>query len=720
MFTDFRSFSILDYDIFEYSSQTRNHDAENIKIDDPTDSTSRWSSVSNDDGQYLILKLKKKAIVTGIYFGKFQKVHVCNIKEMKIYSFNDYDSRNMECNLKDKPTLIFEGGLRNDIYPESFPCNYIKENIFVTSRYIKIRPLQAWGINFNFAIWHVKLFGMNNEEVMNNIQRYNHLVINTLSSRCILKFFKCNNYKKAFYALSEETNLQLEHPIFTKIRNFMSDNKFEEAEIKMKEFCDQNPHFLKKTFTATWNLIKNNKSWPKARGAHASLIDDNKLYVHGGWDGHEESNEFLRYDISQNKWDNLEFETDKRSCHRMTHLKDGNLLILGKYYQCDENEQVYAIKIDLNENITYNLKINKSPLTIYEHQIIALNDDLLIFGGKERLRSNIDYAGFYILKNDTFQHYNEHEKNPNMPKIQKRMGHSMFLYKNPYYKLFDESNLFEHLKSPIREGKKLEEKINEDSHYVDSENNADNFSILDDLENLHGKLLPEILLIICGGQKIKDIYREILLIDFKSMSLFKILKFPFESHFRVSHRACLVDDLIYFLFFYETKKEIGLNEQWFGTYNIIKNKWSEIEIEDIQPRTGYTFNYNDLNHKFYIFGGIIKKEKQEMRLNDLIEITIEGNDIIGIKKQIIFEIRKQKFLKLISEGLDKAVTYLKENIYILLDHKNKKESAQYKKLCCDLYTYKTTESKEDIMKNIISYFKENIREPEQNIFRFIF
>ena len=49
-----------------------------------------------------------------ITFGKYHKVHVCNLKEFKVYGGID----------KDNMTELLHSGLRNDSEPESFSLNF--------------------------------------------------------------------------------------------------------------------------------------------------------------------------------------------------------------------------------------------------------------------------------------------------------------------------------------------------------------------------------------------------------------------------------------------------------------------------------------------------------------------------------------------------------------------------------------------------------------------
>jgi hypothetical protein len=57
--------------------------------DAPSDQSSRWSSSNNQPPQFITLKLNQVSIVQQITFGKFEKIHVCNLKKFRVYGSMD-------------------------------------------------------------------------------------------------------------------------------------------------------------------------------------------------------------------------------------------------------------------------------------------------------------------------------------------------------------------------------------------------------------------------------------------------------------------------------------------------------------------------------------------------------------------------------------------------------------------------------------------------------
>jgi hypothetical protein len=74
----------LPYSIDCCSGYSADYEPARILCDRPSDQSSRWSSASNNSQQFVQLRLERPAIVQRIYFGKFHKMHVCNLKEFRV------------------------------------------------------------------------------------------------------------------------------------------------------------------------------------------------------------------------------------------------------------------------------------------------------------------------------------------------------------------------------------------------------------------------------------------------------------------------------------------------------------------------------------------------------------------------------------------------------------------------------------------------------------
>jgi muskelin len=181
----------------------------NIRENNPSSQTSRWSSNTNSPPQFLTLKLQRPAIVKKIKFGKYEKTHVCNLRKFKVLGGLE----------EDHMVLLFEGGLKNDSVPEVFDLRH-KTNTgeFLPVKFVQIMPLLSWGPSFNFSIWYVELLGVDDPifvlaSLRNfNMQREIEIV------RLCLKHCRQQGYDKTFAALKEETNVYLEDEIMTELR----------------------------------------------------------------------------------------------------------------------------------------------------------------------------------------------------------------------------------------------------------------------------------------------------------------------------------------------------------------------------------------------------------------------------------------------------------------------------------------------------------------------
>jgi hypothetical protein len=127
----------LNYDIQSWSSYSASYHPKNILENKPSDQSSRWSSGTNDQLQYVTIKLDRMSVVckhwplvvtlvlmalkssfcqgiAALTFGKYHKVHVCNLKEFKVYG--GLSPNNM--------MELLHSGLRNDSEMETFSLKH--------------------------------------------------------------------------------------------------------------------------------------------------------------------------------------------------------------------------------------------------------------------------------------------------------------------------------------------------------------------------------------------------------------------------------------------------------------------------------------------------------------------------------------------------------------------------------------------------------------------
>eukprot|EP00835_Amoeboradix_gromovi_P000588 NODE_21_length_38511_cov_0.503306.p6 type:complete len:616 gc:universal NODE_21_length_38511_cov_0.503306:20490-22337(+) len=426
---------MLDYDIIECSSYSSSYLPINIKTCHSNgvviDQGSRWSSNSNNQQQFLTLKLKQHSIINSVLFGKFHKVHVCNLKEFKIFiSFNNKQY-----------IQVLHDGLKNDTDPESFNItSNIKnsDNICYPVQYIKICPLLAHGSNFNFSIWYLQLKGeLISPDVVQKYIDYH----TELSLKVVLKYLRQKNeFLPIYNQLQQLTNISLEHTYLQKLYSHITNGQFDEcyshllqADIKWFDSYLSNTRYLPKWSTLP-NIDSNNNEIP-SRGGHQMVFGNNGIYLYGGWSGTTELNDLWFYDTF---WHKIEFASgpSPRSCHKMIYNpNDNSLYTIGKYIDQDSrstsNLNADFYKFDCSSNewtcLSNNTASEGGPGLLFDHQMVldVKRNQLYVFGGKVVvLTSETQYSGLYKYDIST----NFWESIPTT--ISSRISHSMLIHQS--------------------------------------------------------------------------------------------------------------------------------------------------------------------------------------------------------------------------------------------------------------------------------------------------
>ncbi|KAF9120101.1 hypothetical protein BGW39_011659 [Mortierella sp. 14UC] len=424
---------VLDYDVHSCSSYSASYLPENIKTNNPQDQSSRWSSGSNNQMQYIMIKLKTMAIAHTITFGKYHKVHVCNLKEFKV--FGGLTTSNM--------TELLHTGLRNDHEPETFLLKHKTKSVVFPCQYIKIVPLMAWGANFNFSVWHVEVKGIPDAEL---VQETYFQYINfreTESVRLCLKHFRQRKLFDAFKALQERTHTQLEDPLLTKLhQELVLRGNFKRAEELIAEAAERglfDEYIQAYDYKPIWKRLRSNshrqgvhhhhhshqsshlEDSPRHRGGHQMCIDTKGGYVYlmGGWDGARDLADFWAYHIPSQTWILISADTSlqggpsARSCHKVCYSPQHQaLFLLGRYVDPDNRSKVdlcsdfWRFDIDPASppygrwtKICGNTSVMNGPELIYDHQMCLdpVSQTLYVFGGRVvHLDKNVQhYSGLY-------------------------------------------------------------------------------------------------------------------------------------------------------------------------------------------------------------------------------------------------------------------------------------------------------------------------------------
>jgi hypothetical protein len=307
---DIKPLETLPFEIHSWSSYSAAYHPKNITVDRPTDQSSRWSSGNNNQMQFITLKLEKPCLVKTITFGKYHKVHVCNLKEFKVFGGLTTDHI----------VELLHSGLRNDDEPETFQLRYKTDEILFPCQYIKIVPLQAWGANFNYSIWYVQLRGVSDLDIIQRAQLEYKNYCEHQAMRLCLKHIRQNRLMDLFASLQSRTGSQLEHPLLAELHSVLvSQGDFDAAESilnRASEIGMFDDYLSSCDYKAVWCRIlsKDSKEYvPCMRGGHQMCIDSDfgHIYLFGGWDGTKDLCDLWRYSIASNTWVCLTNDTKK-------------------------------------------------------------------------------------------------------------------------------------------------------------------------------------------------------------------------------------------------------------------------------------------------------------------------------------------------------------------------------------------------------------------------
>ncbi|KAK4054099.1 hypothetical protein OIV83_001124 [Microbotryomycetes sp. JL201] len=393
----------LEYTIHSSSGHTSSFRPELILVDEPHDQASRWTGVttkSSDemkqgvsytgllgaadsltvpvsggddshaqarpfkkrkrDVQYITVELHKPSIVHKIGFGKYQKVHPCNLFEFTVAGGMSPDPRYME------PLLY--AGLRNDTNKELFDLPTTVEGTDGTSaplpcRYIRIEALSAHSANYNVSIWHLWLEGVSDTDQLevalkaydeHREQTTTHLILAHLRRSSLLPSFSALHQ-----SIPPRISASFEHALLSEVHhslvvrgNFTRTEELLDKALSQGLFDDWQAGGTKGTSVGRWSLVSmykpDSNDAPSPRAGHQVLRVGRKMLLFGGWNGEQDLGDLWEADLPRKEdndetplqWRMLEQEDqDKvskrerpraRSCHQMaTDEQEGWVYLLG-------------------------------------------------------------------------------------------------------------------------------------------------------------------------------------------------------------------------------------------------------------------------------------------------------------------------------------------------------------------------------------------------------
>lgn len=725
MFRNRSEYDKIEYTIDSCSSYASNYRPENVIFENSGDPSSRWSTSATTLDQYIVLRLKQPALLTTITFGKYCKIHVCNVKELKVYS-GDFEV--LKCSLK------------NDTEKETYNLEYVTGNTYIISTKIKICPLSSWGMNFNYSLWYVELRGYSDiDKFISFNLRYSDLEASKLALKFIHK--KMGNNTNIDQTFSKFFGVDIDHQVIKNVKELVASRSYDDLEMYLSKLGNEGvfDEFIEAMpYVATWTEIERKYVCPCNRGGHQLAKLDDSLFLYGGWDGEKELGDMWMFDVDKETWTDVKSNYDdgpgRRSCHKMVSLNNV-LYVFGRYIPMEYQRQSNWFEREIfyfRNNKWKSKRYLSGPSNLFDHQMVvtSAHKDNGLYGGlqstydqedvsaagenarndaksprllaltdekgEDRTRStgfrtNIEdtdfgnpafflfggrsqndhyYAGLYKLVGLKMKVLRSQSLQPeNSPELKGRVGHSMVYIPPGYFSKGEE----------------------------DAQQNLKLFS-LSDYNNT---------LLIIGGQRIKDNYKEITFYSVDTDTVYKNVAFPIVSDGKIVQRALLRNHEVIIHFSYSKEKD-RFNKTSLWVYNLKLGKWIECDSnEGPSPRSAHQFV--ECAGRYYMYGGNLGQEGSK-RAGDMWKLELKKKDIQGVIRDLKFIVRKHKFLRM--ENKLEALEYLKNNIYSVVDHKL--EGSKYKELCCS--KLKNVESIDEYMVNeILRYFPVCMKAPEKSL-----
>eukprot|EP01137_Pigoraptor_chileana_P006051 Opistho-2@49948 len=687
---------VLPYAIDSWSSHSAQYHPDNILVNKPTEQSSRWSSGSNNQMQFVSLKLDKVSIVHTITFGKYHKVHVCNLKEFKV--FGGLEHNNM--------IELLHSGLRNDSEPETFPLKHKTNGVAFPCKYIKIVPLMAWGANFNFSIWFVQLNGIADQATVVGIKQDYDAYREREAIRLCLKHFRQRNYLDTFETLQKRTKICLEHPSLTELHERLVINgDFEHCERILTSAAKEglfSEHIADCKYTPLWQRLsplnrdgQASAEAPGMRGGHQMCIDveGGIVYLIGGWDGQKDLADMWAYNIADNQWSLLSEDTGDqggpgpRSCHKICFDdRRRRIYTLGRYVDpesrgsCNLKSDFYRYDIDSGTwtLISADTAEQAGPDLIYDHQMCLdpVSETLYVFGGRtisSKASDNI-YSGLYgfhcptgvwtLIRSDSNQPANAIQ-------LKSRIGHSMLF--NP-----EQRQLY------IFAGQRNKDYLSDFYIY-----NVDSGVVVEMSRDSSKQGGPD-----AGFTQRATIDTE--------LGEFYVLSGLMRE------KSTSVETVKNAFWVYNIAKD-----KWARVYqneNVDQEYWSRMQNVEPCPRFAHQLVYDHKNKVHYLFGGNPgEMGNPKMRLDDFWALRLERPSAENILKRSLFLIRRQKFQEMCKIDSMDALRFLQHDLAATVNHNDASESAEFRHLTSTLFQRKGTAAAQAALENGVDQFSQRTR-----------
>lgn len=609
---------------------------------------------------------------------------------------------------EDSLTEVLQSALRNDSAPETFSLRYVNQaGISFPTRYVQIVPLSAHGQSFHISIWHVALNGIADEEYVEQVRIHYEEHQEDITMKRILKHLRQRRLLTPLKFIQDRCKVQLEHPLVSQLfETLVLRGQFAESEQCLRACSDSglfDSFVTSSQSRAHWkriNAVDADGDYPMKRGGHAMCIDSEKglIYLHGGWDGTKNLDDYWVYEIPSNRWKLLSQHTSQdkngpgpRACHKMVFdQKTGCIYLLGKLGDeegsrllsenatepkppaageqqfCSEFYRYRTRGIDHGnwELLNFDTAASGGPPLLFDHQLVIDSESQIIyvFGGRvvDGEKSPIKYSGFYSYNIPTSKWKNLQPDPAASQTIPLRFGHSM---------------VFEPLrKSIFIFAGQREEKYLADLWIYDTQSGMASEACSDFTSS--------------GGPDACFTQRSVINVDAKEIYMICGL-----TRGRAGSSA---------------KTELRLDfPKWVYRYEPYPGKWMRIlpgrsalkggRVEEPQARYAHQFVYDPRTGQAFMHGGnggfnseiSQNQDKQEgevggdggTRLDDFWSMRLERISPEEIIRRTSFKIRTQQFREMCEEQpAVRALNFLQTEVCSVVDHSSTEEAALFRSL----------------------------------------
>lgn len=657
------------------------------------------------------MKLEVPAIVHSITFGKHERPHPCNLKKVQVYGGMEVAHL----------ILLVECTLENTSVSETvvLPHNYKSGPLAL--QYIKIVPMQSWGLGLNYSVWYVELKGLTDAHVVNKAISDLELFREKEALLLCMKHLRQYGYTEPFASLRDKAGVMWEDPILTHLYKVtVEDGDWEGAEHVM-ELAAQAGHLdlylREQPVRVQWSPIEpsttrgnQDGSWPGMRGGHQMCVDATRkaLYMFGGWDGDQDLGDLWKFDLCKETWECICPDTSlvggpcPRSCHKIAlDTEEGTIYVLGRYIDHGRSIPIpsdffsYSIDLNLWTQISSNTAVDGGPRLMYDHQMCydVGTHCLYVFGGKVLSCTPANelglgtYSGLYVFHTVGKQWTclkPDYSGGPYPHLLVPRMAHNAVFHPGTHQLI-------------ILGGER--DKI-----------------FLSDMVAYN--VLTDETEVIANGRDKHSIPATGFTLR-ASLDHFTSTIYLYTGVCENTSEECRQPSHALWSYCMTTA-------QWACLYRSNHGLWYKKPPPTPCPRYAHQLVYDDKSHTHYMFGGNPALEKtNKIRLDDFWTLKLVRPSVEDVLRHSRHLLRRQRFRELTAVDPLEALSFLKTTLASTVDHNDQDESDQFRQLASTLFdatcstmapaSHMERRDRMKVYNELTLYFPAHMTQPRSNL-----